>query len=329
MALKKEKLLVAFCYLVLYIVWGTTYFFIKMSVETIPPFYVVAGRFIVGGPLLLGLTALAGRLKRWPTCREVGASILLGSLLLIGGNGLVTLGEKQVDSYIAALIVACTPMVVAFYDLVLLKKRIPAVQLAGIAVGIVGVGLLLYNGHSLHSSLSPFVLMVVGGVASWGLATSLGHRIKTHPDVMINSGMQMLFVGVSVLLVDLLWGPAPAEFLPYVSLHSALALLFLAFVGSLAFAAYNYLIAHEPAIRVVSYALVNPIIATLLGLLIGGEAVVPFLALGLPMILIGLTLMLYGDVIVRCIQARRAARRSATADRRLSTANGSSPTVAD
>lgn len=316
----KRNLLIVFCYLTLYIVWGTTYFFIKMSVETIPPFYVVAGRFIVGGPLLLGLTVLSGRWKRWPTWREVGASVLLGSLLLIGGNGLVTLGSRQVDSYITALIVACTPMVVAFYDLVLLKKGIPPVQMVGIAVGVVGVGLLLYNGHSLRSSVSPYVLMVVGGVASWGLATSLGHRIKTHPDVMVNSGVQMSFVGLVVLLADLLLGPAPADFLPAVSTASALALLFLAVIGSLAFAAYNYLIAHEPAVRVVSYALVNPIIATLLGLFIGGETAAPFLALGLPLILIGVALMLYGESLLRwwkgvCCPLPRV--------------NGRPPTVAD
>lgn len=325
MALKKESILVAFCYLTLYIVWGATYFFIKMAVETIPPFYVVAGRFIVGGPLLLGLAALTGRLKQRPTWREIGASILLGSLLLIGGNGLVTLGEKQVDSYIAALVVACTPMLVAFYDLVLLNKKIPLIQLGGIAVGIAGVGLLLYNGHSLRSSLSPHVLMVVGGIASWGLATSLGHRIKTHPDSMVNSGVQMLFVGVFVLAANLVFGPAPAEFLPQVSLQSALALLFLALIGSLAFGAFNYLVAHEPAIRVVSYALINPVIATLLGLFVGGETVAPFLALGLPLILVGVTLMLYGQTILRWTRLRWPP----AVDRRPPTAVDESPTTAD
>ncbi len=308
MTLHKEKILIPLGYLTLYIVWGATYFFIKMAVETIPPFYVVAGRFIVGGPLLLLLTYLTGRLKIRPTRRQLGVSILLGALLLIGGNGLISIAEKKVDSYITALVVACMPMIIAFYDRVLLKKKIPAIQLGGIVIGIIGVGFLLHNGQSMRSSLSPHVLMVVGGIASWGLATSLSRKLDPHPDPMVNSAIQMTFVGIVVLLADLVLGPAPAEFAPNVSPQSMLALCFLAIVGSLAFAAYNYLLAHEPAIRVVSYSLVNPLIATLLGLLVGGEAVAPFLALGLPLILIGVTLMLYGVPLLGWWKRRTAVK---------------------
>jgi drug/metabolite transporter (DMT)-like permease len=66
----------------------------------------------------------------------------------------------------------------------------------------------------------------------------------------------------------------------------------------MAFAAFNYLVTHEPAIRVVSYALVNPVIATLLGLLVGDESPVPLLAIGLPLIVIGVTMMLYGESVL-------------------------------
>ena len=74
--------------------------------------------------------------------------------------------------------------------------------------------------------------------------------------------------------------------------------VFLGFIAGLAFAAYTYLIAHEPGVRVSSYSLVNPAIATLLGLLVGDETPVPLLAAGLPLVLLGVTLMLYGEAIV-------------------------------
>jgi drug/metabolite transporter (DMT)-like permease len=302
--MRKQKILIALCYVTLYVVWGSTYFFIKMSVETIPPLYVVGLRYTGGSVLLLGLALLARRLRTRPTLRQILASITLGSLLLLGGNGLITVAERTVDSYITALIIAATPMIVAAFDRLLLGKRISPVRLTGITVGMLGVALLLYNGNAPRAGLSPAILMVMGGVGCWGLANSLGHRMRTYPDPLVNSGIQMLFVGlVSLIAVSFLYPPLP-QLLPAISLRSGLALLYLAVVGSLAFAAFTYLIAHEPAIRVSSYALVNPVFATLLGLLVGDETPVPLLAIGLPLVLLGVALMLYGEAGLAQLRAR-------------------------
>jgi drug/metabolite transporter (DMT)-like permease len=302
--MNKQKMMIALCYLTLYIVWGSTYFFIKMSVETIPPFYVLGLRFAGGSVLLIGLALLARRLRTRPTLRQILASILLGSLLLLAGNGLITIAEQTVDSYIAALTIAATPMVVAAFDRLLLGKRISPIRLVGILVGMLGVALLLYNGSVPSGGLSPQILMVIGGVGCWGLATSLGHRLQTYPDPLVNSGIQMLFVGaVSLIAVSFLYPPLP-QILPAVSLRSALAVLYLAVVGSLAFGAFTYLIAHEPAIRVSSYSLVNPVFATLLGLLVGDETPVPLLVIGLPLVLLGVALMLYGETGLTQLRAR-------------------------
>jgi drug/metabolite transporter (DMT)-like permease len=301
-----QKIAIVLCYLTLYVVWGSTYFFIKMSVETIPPFYVIGLRYAGGSVLLLGLALLARRLRARPTVRQILASVLLGSLLLLGGNGLITVAEQTVDSYITALIIASTPMVVAAFDLFLLGKRISPVRLAGIVVGMLGVAFLLYNGDAPSAGLSPQILMVIGGVGCWGLATSLGHRMQTYPDPLVNSGIQMLFVGVvSLIAVSYLYPPLP-QILPEVSRRSALALIYLAVVGSLAFGAFTYLIAHEPAIRVSSYSLVNPVFATFLGLLVGDETPVPLLAIGLPLVLLGVALMLYGEAGLVQLRVRLA-----------------------
>jgi drug/metabolite transporter (DMT)-like permease len=300
----KQKVLIVLCYLTLYVVWGSTYFFIKMSVETIAPLYVLGLRFTGGSVLLLGLALLARRLRARPTIRQVLASVLLGSLLLLGGNGLITVAEQTVDSYITALIIASTPMVVAAFDRLLLGKRISPVRLAGITVGMLGVAFLLYNGDAPTAGLSPEILMVIGGVGCWALATSLGHRMQTYPDPLVNSGIQMLFVGIVCLIAVPLLGPPLPQILPKVSLRSGLALLYLAVVGSLAFGAFTYLIAHEPAIRVSSFSLVNPVFATLLGLLVGDETPVPLLAIGLPLVLLGVALMLYGEAGLAQLRAR-------------------------
>jgi drug/metabolite transporter (DMT)-like permease len=273
-------------------------------VSTIPPFYVIGLRFTGGSVLLLGLAWLTGRFKARPTLKQILASVFLGSLLLLGGNGLITIAEQKVDSYITALVIASTPMLVAFFDRVLLNVRISALRLVGIAIGISGVAFLLYNGSSISASLSPEIGMVIGGVGCWGLATSLGHRLKVYPGPLINSGIQMLFVGIGCLIgVSFLYPPLP-QILPNVSIPSALGLAYLAIVGSLAFGAYTYLIAHEPAIRVSSYALINPAIATVLGLVIGDETAVPLLAVGLPLIMAGVATMLYGETALAQLRER-------------------------
>jgi drug/metabolite transporter (DMT)-like permease len=302
--MKSTKILIALCYLTLYVVWGSTYFFIKMAVETIPPFWVVGLRFVLGSALLLGLALAGRRFVGWPTARQLFASLLVGALLLVGGAGLITIAEQNVDSYLAALIIASTPMVVAFFDRVLLGKRISAVNAVGIAIGIGGVSLLLYNGSSFAASLTPSVLLVIAGVGCWGLGTSLGHKLKGYPDPLVNSAVQMLLMGIVCTAGSALFYPPVGQILPKVTLASGLALLYLSTMGSLAFAAYTYLIANEPAIRVVSYSLVNPLIATLLGLVLGDESPVPLLAAGLPLVLLGVSLMLYGETVLRALRKR-------------------------
>jgi drug/metabolite transporter (DMT)-like permease len=309
--MKKNRLLIILSYATIYIVWGSTYFFIKMAVETIPPLYVIGVRWTLGGSAILILSALRGRIDPRPTLRQIGVSALLGSMLLLVGNGLITLAERKVDSYLVALILAAIPMIVALFDRLLLNTSISMVRLAGVALGMAGVGVLLYDGHSLGGSLPPEILMVIGGVTAWGFATSLSHRLEAYPDTLVNSGFQMAFVGLTGLAGAALLAPPLREVLPRVSLPSALGLAYLTTVGTLAFWAFTYLVAHEPGIRVSSFSLVNPVIAVLLGLLVGDESPVPLLAAGLPLILAGVSLMLYGELLLSALQ-RRLGTRAAT-----------------
>jgi drug/metabolite transporter (DMT)-like permease len=105
----------------------------------------------------------------------------------------------------------------------------------------------------------------------------------------------MLFVGIVSLLVCAVIGPAPGAVLASASPVSIMGVLYLGIVGSAAFSAYTYLVAVEPAERLVSYALVNPIIALVLGLWLAAETPTPFLAIGVPIALVGLAFMLYGE----------------------------------
>jgi len=296
---RRESALILLSYASIYIVWGSTYFFIKMAVSTIPPFYVVGMRFLFGGILFMLLSVITGKLKKFPSFREIISACILGVFLLIIGNGLISIAEKEVDSYFVALVIACTPIIVAFFNRVLFRMRIALIRLIGILIGVTGVGFLLYDGQSLSSSFSPGVIMVITGVCSWGFATSIGHRLKTHPDSLVNSGIQMLFAGVvSFIIVSINNPPLPQIFHQF-SNESIIGVTYLAVVGSMAFSAYSFLIAHEPSIRIVSYSLVNPLIAVFLGLIVGDETPAPYLWVGFPFILAGLAFMLYGEIILK------------------------------
>jgi drug/metabolite transporter (DMT)-like permease len=107
----------------------------------------------------------------------------------------------------------------------------------------------------------------------------------------------MIFVGIVCGVGLLIFQPALFKAMPVISSRSLFGVWYLALVGSGAFCAYSFLISNEPAIRVVSYAFVNPLIAVLLGMLIDHEKPVPFLLFGIPLILLGLFLMLYGETV--------------------------------
>jgi drug/metabolite transporter (DMT)-like permease len=287
---------VFFAYGTLYLVWGSTYFAIKACVQTLHPALVVGLRFSIGGVLLLSLAALLGRWRRWPTGAEWRTTFLLSILLLLLGNGMVTWAEVQVDSYLAALIIASTPLAVAVINRAFLKLPVSLSGLAGIFLGMAGVALVLYDGRSVFTSLNVSTWFILAGVASWSLGTSLGKKLPAYPDVLIAGGLQSVLGGVWGLLAYAFFFRGPWPDLGSVSTASWLALLYLTVPGSLAFVAFGYLVQKEPTSRVVSYALVNPAIAVLIGLGMGEKAM-PYLWAGLPLILLGVFLMLYGEAL--------------------------------
>ncbi|MGA2379301.1 MAG: EamA family transporter [Spirochaetia bacterium] len=305
--MKRQPGLVIASYATIYLVWGSTYFFIRQSVLTIPPMWVLAIRWLIGGGLLLGVSAARGGLKKLPSVRNILSAIVLGTLLLLAGNGGITIAELNVDSYVAALLASSTPILVALFDSLLLRKSLTAARVLGVVIGFAGVAVLLYNGHSLATSLNASVLIGLGGVLCWGLATSLGHRFPVSGDNTVNSGIQMLFVGIVSYLACAVIGPTPGAVLKAASVISLVGVLYLGVIGSLAFSAYTYLVAVEPAERVVSYALVNPLIALVLGLGFAAETPTPYLALGVPLALVGLAFMLYGERLAAWLRSKARA----------------------
>lgn len=283
-------------YLTIYIVWGSTYYFIKTAIATIPPFYVVGLRFAIGGTFLLTYALISNRLRNKPRIREVISSIFIGCLLLIGGNGLVTLAEKRVDSYMAALIVSCIPIAVLLMDRIISKTRISRSSIIGIILGMSGVGILLFKANTSFS-ISGHLWLIFAAVVFWSLGTSLSKIFPLPKDIFVNSGIQLTTVGIICLTV--LQNSTPFSTINWgnITVYSWFSLGYLTILGSFALACYSYLLKHEPNHRIVTYTFVNPLIAILFGIYIGGEKAVPGLIPGTSLILLGLALMFYGKKV--------------------------------
>jgi drug/metabolite transporter (DMT)-like permease len=280
-----------------------------MGVETMPPFYLVGFRFLFGGLGFLVVSIASGQLKNMPTIQEMLSALFLGSFLLLLGNGFVSLAEQSVDSYLAALFIASTPFCVALFNGIFFQEKLPIFRLFGMVFGIIGVGLILYYGSNILASFTPGVGLIFIGLLCWSLATSVGHKIKVHPNNLINSGMQMLFAGIlGVVFSSFIYPPLPA-LLPTITVRSWIGLAYLTVLGAMAFYCYSYLIKKEPSIRVVSYSIINPVIAVALGIFIGNEKPAPLLLLGFPLVLAGLVLMMYGGRIFSTVASRREGRR--------------------
>lgn len=268
--------------LVVYLVWGSTYLGIAVVIQTMPPLLTAGVRYgIAGLIMLIGFVALARlrpeswRLER-PTAAQWRSAVIIGLLLLLGGNGGVVLGELYIPSGMAAVLVAMEPMWLAGIDAVLTRRRPSALAIGGIIAGIVGVAVLLVPVEGLEG----FDPLGVGLVVVAGLTWAAGSIYVRHASLprsgVLGTGMEMLAGGGALLIGGILLGELGRTDVSSFSTESIVALAYLVVFGSIvAFTAYTWLLANVPVSVVATYAYVNPIVAVALGALILSEPITP------------------------------------------------------
>ena len=271
------------CLLIVYVVWGSTYLAIRIGVETMPPLMMAAARQLVAGLIMFPLAlhsrraaVRAGRIERlWPSRAEWLGCAVVGILLLVA-NGVVGVGEKTVPSGLAALLVATVPLWLIGIDAVLNRARIGLAPAAGLALGLVGVGLLSGVGRSSGRISAAGVIIILVAAAMWALGTIMARRATIPSSPALASGMELLCGGAALLALAAADGEFGALHLAGVSGRSWLALGYLIVIGSIvAFSAYGIAVRALPTATVATYAYVNPVIAVLLGTLILGERLTP------------------------------------------------------
>ncbi|MBE5650568.1 drug/metabolite exporter YedA, partial [Salmonella enterica subsp. enterica serovar Dublin] len=248
----------------LYIIWGSTYFVIRIGVESWPPLMMAGVRFLSAGMLLMAFLLLRG--EKLPPLRQTINAALIGLLLLAVGNGLVTVAEHQnVPSGIAAVVVATVPLFTLCFSYFFgIKTR--KLEWVGIAIGLAGI-ILLNSGGNLSGNPWSAILILIGSM-SWAFGSVYGSRIAL-PVGMMAGAIEMLAAGVVLLCAAFLSGEKLAT-LP--GLSGFMAVGYLALFGSIiAINAYMYLIRNVSPALATSYAYVNPVVAVLLGTGLGGE----------------------------------------------------------
>jgi drug/metabolite transporter (DMT)-like permease len=252
-----------------YLVWGSTYVAIKISVRTLPAILSAGARFILAGALLGLILALRGRSIR-VTRRELASSALLGLSLLTFGVGMVTLAETRIDSSIAAMIAGSVPLqVIALRALA--RERVALATRLSVLVGLAGLALVVIPGGEGASSAAGLALMVAASV-SWSLGSFFGHRLPLPRDGFVATTWEMLSAGVFLLVLGAATGELGTTDVGAFSLESVAAWLYLALFGSLiGFTAYAWLLRNAPISKVVTHQYVNPLVAIVLGAALLGE----------------------------------------------------------
>jgi drug/metabolite transporter (DMT)-like permease len=292
-----SPLMVIIAFAIVYLVWGSTYFFIRMAIQHFPPFIMAALRFTTAGLLLLGWCFLRG--ERLVVVKDIKPAIVSGLLLLFTGNGTVAWAEQYLSSSLAAVLLASVPI-----WFVLLDKRNRKENFAnketviGLVIGFFGVVLLFGENavHSISSAGNKWQLISLGilvmGSISWA-AGSLYAKYKSSGDSgSVNASWQMLAAGMAFISVSWTSGEWNKFHWQEISSSSWFALLYLILIGSLAgYSAYIWLLKVRRPTQVSTHAYVNPVVAVLLGVFLGAEKVSLIQVLGLAIILTSVLLL--------------------------------------
>ena len=308
----------------IYIIWGSTYLAIRFAVETVPPFSMAGIRFVIAGAILL-LWARWRGVER-PSAANVRAALIVGTLLLFGGNGLVTWAEERVASGVAAVLVALVPVWMVVLDRVAFRKQRPnALVWVGVAAGFAGVFVLARPGapgaggstvDPLHQIDAVGAGLVVLATLSWAWGSLYARSASLPRSMAMASGLEMLLGGAVLLVAALLKGEWREFDATAISTRSTIAVVYLITFGSIvALSAYGWLLRVTSAAAVSTYAFVNPVVAVFLGWLLAGELVTPHIFFASTLI-IGAVLLIHVSKRRRPRIDRTFARRSGTQQQR-------------
>ena len=282
--------------LTIYVVWGSTYLAIRVVVDSMPPLLAAGARFIPAAlAVMLWLVLRRGPGGLRITRREAFATAFVGACLLLGGNGMVSLAERDVPSGLTAVLVATLPLVLVVMRRAL-GERPRRLAVFGVLFGFVGVAVLvLPQGLSGAAPFGSMALLLVS-VTSWAVGSLASPRIGLPADTFVSTSYQMLFGGLLLSAAGLLFGEGASVDIAAYRPESFLALGYLIVVGSIvAYTAYGFLLQNAPIGRISTYAYVNPVVAVALGALLLNERLDLSMLLGATIVIVAVAIIVTSD----------------------------------
>ena len=286
-----SPLMVILAFATVYIVWGSTYFFIQKAIVSFPPLLLGALRFLIAGILMLGWTKLRG--EQVFIKKDIKHAAVSGLLMLFVGNGAVIWVEQYLPSAMVAIMVSSGPLWFILLDKPRWAENLKSkATIGGLLFGFAGVILLFsekiigaFSTAGNHQGLGGMAILIIGSMAWAG--GSLYSKYKSNGgSVSVNSAWQMLAAGIAFTLGSFLRGETHQLDWHTISVDAWLSLGYLIFLGSIAgFSAYVWLLQVRPATQVSTHAYVNPVVAVLLGLFFANEHISMLQILGLIIIL--------------------------------------------
>ena len=288
-----HRVRVAMALAAIYIIWGTTYLAVAIMLRTIPPFAGSAMRYIGGGTALLLWLLLFQRhsFRGLPLRRLIPA----GVLLVAGGNGFSVWAQQGVPSGIAALLISSVPVLVLLLNWLCFARRAPEPRsLLGILVGLCGVAVIIVHLHGPEGAVrGAYVVALLAAMLCWSSGTLATRGVVSAPQVGAATCVQMLVGATLLSLMALIHGDWRALHPAQVALSSWLALAYLTVFGSIiALICFLWLLTQVSALKATTYALVNPLVALVLGVVLLGEKITASVLLAVVLVLAGVSLVL-------------------------------------
>lgn len=249
---------------------------IRFAVESMPPFLMGGTRFVTAGVLLYAVMRLRGVAR--PTLANWRAAMFAGTLLLVGGNGLLCWAEQFVASGLASLVIATVPLWMVSFNWLLYGGDRPTPRVvAGLIAGLLGVATLIgptnFGGERIHLLGG---LGLLSASVFWSLGSLYARRADLPNSTFLATAMQMIAGGVALMLLGTLVGEWQLFTIEDVSAKSLFALAYLIVFGAiLALTAYTWLMRVAAPAKVATYAYVNPVVAIMLGTAFADEPLSP------------------------------------------------------
>jgi drug/metabolite transporter (DMT)-like permease len=302
---EKAKILIVF--VVVSLIWGSTWMFIKIGLRDLPPITFVATRFLVAVAVLLVIAAL--RRSHWPrTAAEWQMLAVTGVLSFCINYGLLFWGENYTSSGLAALFQATIPLFgLLLAQVYLPNEPITARRLLGVLVGLAGVGVIFARQMSVGDRWSLFggIAIVVGAFAA-AYSNVLVKARGTKIDLTVLVAVQMFCGFVPLAIIAFLKEGNPLRH-DWTGM-ALFSILYLALLGSVtAFLLYYWLVRHMDVTKTLLISLITPVMAVVLGMIFLDETVTWHLVAGAGLIFVGIVMVVWRRRAGRVVPRGQAA----------------------